>query len=236
MHAKNQGFSLLEVLMISALGSLLLLAATQVFATLVQQHSQQSLELRLQERAILAELALRRDLSRGYQVVAAGRASHSYPANGQTRIDLNSAGLNTQFDQFVSSDWLLINRQPAEETPDFSLWHTDRKTYGKGLAHRPSSSSAASGLAPSQTVIAQVELLRLRFYCEAASSWLHAGQLDNFDTLAGIQYALIIVSEAADPRARARTFNLWGEHLQTPSDGRTRLLVTGSVRLREQPL
>lgn len=236
MLRKIVGFTLLEMLLVSALGSLLLLAATQIFANLVQQQAEQASWLRLDERARLAELSLKRDLASAYQLVEAGAASRDYPNTSEISIQLSDPDIQaSSFDSFRSSDWLLINRQPQDAAPDYSLWHVDQKTYGKGLAHKASSQEAAEKLSSSQTLIAQAELLRLRFYSPGAAGWLTVKDYHQpWEEVTAIQFAVLLASDQPlHSRKQAAAFTLWGETLNPPKDGHLRTLIIGRVTLRE---
>ncbi|MDR9466826.1 prepilin-type N-terminal cleavage/methylation domain-containing protein [Marinospirillum sp.] len=236
MKRKTSGFTLLEMLLVSALGSLLLLAATQIFASLVHQQAEESVWLRLEERARLTELVLKQDLASGYQLLEAGAASRDYPKLSETDTQLSDPDIQKRnFASFRSSDWLLINRQPQGETPDYSLWHVDEKTYGKGLAHKISSQDKAETLTNSQTLVAQVELLRLRFFSPDSSSWIKAEDFsDPLEEVTAIQFAALVVSgQALDGKQASHSITLWGETLNPPDDGHLRTLVLGRANLRE---
>lgn len=235
MTRQSPGFTLIEILLVSALGSLVLLAATQILASLVQQQAEQAAWLRLEERARLVELVLKYDLANSYHVLAAGTASHRYPDFVQVQIELNQANLYaTRFNSFRSSDWLLVNRQPPGETADYSLWHVDQKEYGLGLANKTSSQDKASILTSSQTLIAQVEHLSLRFYSPASERWLQATDLEgSWEEVTSVQFAAILVSDQALRSKPSQTsITLWGEKLSLADDGRLRVLVEGRSNLR----
>lgn len=236
MKKRISGFTLLEMLLVSALGSLLLLAATQIFASLVKQQAEQAAWLRLEERARLTELVLKQDLARGYQLLEAGAANRHYPDLNEANIQLSDPDIQGgSFDSFRSSDWLLINRKPQGETPDYSLWHVDQKSYGIGLAHKISSQDKAKTLTNSQTLIAQIELLRLRFYSPNSPNWIKAEDFnDPWKEVTAIQFAALLASDQPLPgKSSPAPITLWGETLNLPDDGHLRTLVMGRANLRE---
>jgi len=235
MIRKSSGFTLLEMLLVSALGSLLLLAATQIFASLVQEQTEQAAWLRLEEKARLAELVLKQDLASGHQLLEAGAASRNYPDLREASIQLSDPDIQKKnFTSFRSSDWLLINRQQGE-APDYSLWHVDEKTYGRGLAQKISSQNEAKTLTNSQTLIDQVELLRLRFYSPDSGGWIQTKDFnDPWEEVTAIQFAVLLVSsQTLSDKQLPNPINLWGETLEPPDDGHLRILVIGRVNLQE---
>lgn len=227
----QQGFSLLELILVSALGALLLLAAIQHFASFVQAAAGRSAWLRLQQEAQLADTLLKRDIAQAHQVLAAGRGA-AYP-DGQLVAQSLPGGLplTDSFASFRSSDWMLLaNVRPAADWQGYSLWHADQKTHGFGLAHK--SAQTASQLQSSQTLVAQVELLRLRFYQADHGQWLAADAVSDWQAVKAVAFALLLVSDQAVRHTPAE-FRLWGETLMPPDDGRLRLLWTGSQLLAE---
>ncbi|SFC27890.1 prepilin-type N-terminal cleavage/methylation domain-containing protein [Marinospirillum celere] len=238
MQPGNRGFSLLELLIVAALGSLLLLATSEVFARLVFYQTDLSAWLRLEEKAALAETALKTDLKAAHQLVALKSAERTYPDFSEQSFEITESLVRTgSFQSARSSDWLLINRSSEDPNPDFSLWHLDQKTYGRGLAHKASRPTEPNRLSSSQTLIAGVELLRFRFYSDQQKAWLSSQQAQNSEeNFSGIQFAILLASEQAQLHRKQPALELWGEQLRPPQDGRLRLLITGSLPLRsEQP-
>lgn len=229
MH-RSQGFSLLEVLLVSLLGSLLLLAATELLAALSQQQVRHYAQLRLKDSARLADLALHQDIRSATAVLAVGVASHAYPNRSAAAVDLAGFDLSaTGFNQFRSSDWLFLQKGSIS-SPNYSLWHLDQKTHGFGLAHKGLSPSITNTLTDSQTLVDQVELLRFRFYCSDQERWLKASETLSDSSITQVGFALLLVSPIS-VRAKPRSIALWGEILHPPDDGHLRLLVTGMSAL-----
>lgn len=225
MH-KSRGFTLLEVLLVSLLGSLLLLAATELLASLSQQQARNYAQLRLQDNAQLAASAISRDITTATAVLAAGAASQPYPNRSATSVDLGGFDLAaTGFNQFRSSDWLFLQKGNTTD-PDYSLWHLDEKTHGFGLAHKGRSRENPDSLTASQTLVDQVELLRFRFYCRDQERWLSAPDITAYSSITHIQFALLLVSSTSVGAAPI-PLSLWSEQLIPPDDGHLRLLVTG---------
>lgn len=233
MH-KSRGFTLLEVLLVSLLGSLLLLAATELLASLSQQQVKNYAQLRLQDNARLVDLAISRDITTATAVLAVGAASHTYPNRSAASVDLSGFDLAaTGFNQFRSSDWLFLQKGNATH-PDYSLWHLDEKTHGFGLAHKGySKDEDANALTPSQTLVDQVELLRFRFYCNDQKRWLTASETTVYSSISHVHFALLLISPVSI-KAKPRSIELWDETLQPPDDGHLRLLITGIRALREE--
>lgn len=232
MH-RSQGFSLLEVLLVTLLGSLLLLAATELLAALSQQQVRHYAQLRLKDSARLADLALRQDIRSATAVLAVGVASHAYPNRSAASVDLAGFDLAaTGFNQFRSSDWLFLQKivDKDKDKLDYSLWHLDEKTHGFGLAHKGLSRENSDSLTPSQTLVDQVELLRFRFYCSDQERWLKASETLSDSSITQVGFALLLVSPMS-VRAKPRSIALWGEILHPPDDGHLRLLVTGMSAL-----
>ncbi|MBE0506552.1 MAG: prepilin-type N-terminal cleavage/methylation domain-containing protein [Marinospirillum sp.] len=232
MH-KIRGFTLLEVLLVSLLGSLLLLAATELLASLSQQQARNYAQLRLQDKARLADLAISRDITTATAVLAVGAASQPYPNRSVTSVDLGGFDLAaTGFNQFRSSDWLFMKKGNNSE-PDYSLWHLDEKTHGFGLAHKGLSRENSDSLTASQTLVDQVELLRFRFYCSDQKRWLTASEATIYSSITHVHFAFLLTSPVSI-KAKSRSIELWDEILQPPDDGHLRLLVTGIRALREE--
>lgn len=228
---KLRGFTLLEVLLVSLLGSVLLLAATELLASLSQQQARNYAQLRLQDNAQLAAAAISRDITTATAVLAAGVASQPYPNRSATSVDLTGFELTaTGFNQFRSSDWLFLQTKAEtdedEDKLDYSLWHLDEKTYGFGLAHKGRSRENPDSLTASQTLVDQVELLRFRFYCRDQGRWLSALDITAYSSITHIQFALLLVSSTSVGTAPI-PLSLWSEQLIPPDDGHLRLLVTG---------
>lgn len=228
------GFNLVELLLVSLLGGLILLAASQVYAALAQQQMRQQLLLQLDHQARLAELALTRDLAAASGVVAAGAASASYPSGTQHSRQVNTSNGSGQsvsfhFQSATDSDWLLVQQPDTETHRLLSLWHRDQKSQGWGLSHQP---AAAGSTIPSQTMIPEVELFRVRLQ-HTSGQWQRPGQVNDWSSIRGIQFALLLKSSQPLPGHQSTPFTLWQETLQPPQDQHLRILLVRSVHLQE---
>lgn len=240
MERNSAGFTLQETLLVSALGSLLLLTITQIFASLTQQQAEQAAWLRLEERAGLVSLVLKQDLAQSYQLIKAGAASHNYPDFQEVSLEVTAPQINkATFSSFRSSDWLITNRKAPGVPPSYSLWHVDEKEYGRGLAHKTSVTPSAKAtqqprLSSSQTLIAQVEMLRLRLYDPATGEWLRVQDFTlPWHEVQAIQFAVVIASDQPiRSRPANESFTLWGKAIQLPNDGHLRTLVMGRSQLK----
>lgn len=233
---RQQGFNLMEMLLVSLLGGAILLGAGQLFTTQLSQHARQQQWLLLESQARLAELALIRDLQASSKVAQAGAARRNYPANSEYSVTLTAAtapGQNLQyhFQQAGDSDWLLLQQPRGQgESQDLSLWHLDEKSLGGGLAHKP---ATAGKVDTSQTLVPDVELLRFRFQ-ENGSRWKTPDQINNWQAVHSVQFALLLKSAQPLPGHRNPPIQLWGETLQPPQDQHLRLLFSHSLPLQKE--
>lgn len=223
----QKGFSLVELLIVSLLGSLLLLAASQGLATLAKHQKDQSELLRLTERSNLAEVALKKAINKTKKVLIAGEATQQYPSFSQQNILLGyPQNSKTTFEQFSSSDWMLLSYGQKNTNPQ--LLHLDKKTYGHGLALKDFTKSSPR----SDTLVNQVELLRLRFFDEGTNQWVKASQITPSSNLKGVQFAFLTTSSLPLTKASSSEFNLWGETLTPPKDGLHRQLISATALTR----
>lgn len=232
---RQQGFNLMEMLLVSLLGGGILLGAGQLFTTQLSQHARQQQSLLLESQARLAKLALIRDLKASNGVVQAGAARHSYPSGNEYRMSLTaSTGAHQtvayHFNSASDSDWLLLQQPRGQgDRQDLSLWHRDEKSHGGGLAHKPASSGSVES---SQTLIPDVELLRFRFQ-ENGSHWKTAAQISNWQAVHSVQFALLLKSAQPLPGHKNPPIRLWGETLQPPQDQHLRLVFSHSLTLQK---
>ena len=235
MLFRQQGFNLTELLLVSLVGTLILVATLQLYSSLARHKTYEAAWLRLQERARLAELVLSRDLAKTFEVVEYQAASRSYPDFSSSSQAVTQKQLaHASFSQYRSSDWMLISQQTGDNDLRFSLWHLDEKTYGRGLAHKASRPSKLKQLSSSQTVIQHAELLRFRLLCAESSSWQALNNpCTHLQQVRGIQFAVILASEAKLPEYQQSALYLWGEQLNPPNDGRLRTLASGRVLLKQ---
>lgn len=227
----QKGFSLLELLTVSFFGGLLLLAASQGIAQLLQQQNYLSQAQRLHETAALAEVALVNSLAKSASVFAWGTADSAYPSQTARKIAQTVQGdLVTRFDNFASSDWLAL----ATEAQELKFLHVDKKTYSQGLAYKSidlTKLATDNSDAVSQALVNQVEMLRLRFYSTQQQRWVRPSQLDATEQIQQVQIAVVLVSEQPVTRAKPTQLTLWHETLNVPQDGRLRRLVVVTGRL-----
>lgn len=232
----QKGFSLAEMLVVSLFGSFLLLAASQVLTTLIRHQVNQSELLRLTENSALAEIALKNGIRNAFKVSAADIATSSYPKQTEQKIklDQNYLGNEVDFDQFRSSDWLLLFN---DNKSIYSLFHLDKKSYGHGLAYKYYEKN--SGRSRSDTLVSQVELMRFRFFCEEQQSWVKSTEVKNLNNTKGVQFAVLLVSDQPIRNNGIKKITLWDETLNPPKDGLYRQLISSTVRLtganNEQP-
>lgn len=232
----QKGFSLIEMLMVSLLGSFLLLAASQVLTTLIKYQTDQSELLRLAENTALAEIALRNGISKlpfslsdnDDLKVCAGVATDIYPNIIEHSKNLTCLGKKLFFNQFSSSDWLFLPTYDQNKEITHSLFHLDKKSYGYGLAYKPFASEKEKY---SQTLVNQVELVRFRYLqCDEQQDWIRNSETLEIGNVCGIQFALILASNRP-VKKRQKNLILWGEILNPPSDGLYRQLISSTVRL-----
>ena len=138
----QKGFTLLEMLMVSLFGGLLLLAASQVIITLINTQADQSELLRLAENAMLAELVLKKEISAAKSILLTGEAAHSHLVKTSESNLLAANNLNNEikFNQFKNSDWLLLYTTTAKENNScdnkYVIFHIDKKEYAYGLSYK----------------------------------------------------------------------------------------------------
>lgn len=224
----QKGFSLVEMLIASLLGGLLLLAASQGLATLVKHQKNQSELVRLTERSNLAEIALKKAIYEAHNIVIAGEATNSYPNFAEKSTLLGSS--NITFKQFASSDWMLLSTgNPVKEQ---QLFHLDSKTYGYGLAFQ----DLGKDKPRSDTLVNQVELVRFKFFCDEAQEWITGNQVNSCKKVTGASFALLLASTQSLEKKKATQVVLWGKKLVLPPDGIYRQLVSATVHLMDKPL
>lgn len=216
----QKGFSLVEMLIVSLFGSFLLLATSHALTTLIKYQTQQSELLRLAERSYLAEIALKNAINKAQRVLKVGEAVSDYPDFTEQNTTLKSK--EKDFKQFASSDWLFLKSENQS-----NLFHLDTKTYGYGLAFRDFNKDKSR----SDTLVNQIELMRLRFFCDENGTWVKGGQVTNSSKIKGVQFALLITSSLPIKKASPKDFILWDEKLIPPTDGLYRQLVSATVRL-----
>lgn len=219
----QKGFSLVELLLVSLFGSLLLLTTSHALALLIKQQTHQSELLRLTEQSYLAEVALKNTINKAQIVLEAGEATSDYPKKTERSTELKSSSV--KFKQFASSDWLVVNLDNNK-----TLFHLDKKTYGYGLAFQNVSNEKSR----SDTLVNQVELMRLRFYCEKEQAWIKGNQVTDESKIAGVQFALLITSSQPIIKTASKSLVLWNEKLVPPTDGHYRRLVSATVRLGDK--
>lgn len=138
----QKGFTLLEMLMVSLFGGLLLLAVSQAIITLIRAQADQSELLRLAENAMLAELVLKKELSEATQVLYIGAASsNNLKKTSETNLlEANNLNNEIKFNQFKNSDWLLLYTATKKENNKcnnkYIIFHIDRKENAQGLAYK----------------------------------------------------------------------------------------------------
>lgn len=109
----QKGFSLIELLVVSLFGGLLLLAASQLLLSLIRYQADQSELLRLTENATLVEAGIKETILSKTKTLLIGKAISSYPTKTQSTkiyIKHNALGYITYVEPFNSSDWLVIVR------------------------------------------------------------------------------------------------------------------------------
>lgn len=238
----QKGFSLTEMLIVSLFGSLLLAATSQALVTLIKYQTDQSELLRLAENAILTEMALKQILGSSTEFLIIGKAISNYPARApkKTSIQYNNQGNTTEFNQFSSSDWLIL----FTIENNYGLFHLDKKSYGYGLAYKKLKPEENTN---SNTLANQVELIRFRYLPdeETQNNYCLEQQLitikkDEDETevegtdcsaieaniVRGIELAFILVTSRPIKKPSPSSFSLWGETLIPPKDGLYRKLVT----------
>lgn len=187
---QQQGFSLVEVLVTSLLGGLLLVAAGQVFMSLVKFQAQLNNQLKLNETAILADVAIKNILTQAKSIKSAGQATSSTASsNNNLTLDLGDELGSLNFTQARNADWLLVEDKTSDNK--FNLLHLDKKSHGKGLAYksyRPDEIVAER----SDTLVDLVEQIHWYFYQSANGQWLTANQVNDFSTITATSYNLLI--------------------------------------------
>lgn len=227
----QKGFSLVELLIVSLLGSLLLLAASQGLATLAKHQKDQSELLRLTERSNLAEVALKKAIYEAQNIFIAGEATSNYPDFTEKNTLLGYPKTSkVSFNQFTSSDWMLLSQGKSVEKR--YLFHLDKKTYGYGLAFQDFGKNTPR----SDTLVNQVELVRFKFFCEEAQAWIRGNQVSSCKKVTGASFALLLASSQALEKKQSAQVILWGEKLTLPTDGIYRQLVSATVHLMDKPL
>lgn len=225
----------MEMLLVSLLGGGILLGAGQLFTTQLSQHARQQQFLLLESQARLAELAMIRDLKASSSILQAGAARRTYPSSSEYSVNLTAStgphqAVEYRFNNASDSDWLLLQQPRGQgDYQDLSLWHLDEKSLGGGLAHKPASSGQVES---SQTLIADVELLRFRFQ-ENGSGWKTPDQINNWSAVHSVQFALLLKSTQPLPGHRNPPIRLWGETLQPPQDQHLRLVFSHSLTLQK---
>lgn len=223
----QKGFSLIEMLVVSLFGSFLLLATSHALTTLIKYQTQQSELLRLAERSYLAEIALKNAVNKAQRVLKAGEATNNYPNLKQLDTLLGYPKDSTiNFDQFASSDWMLLSH--GQDIAQRSLFHLDDKTYGYGLAFRDFEKNTSR----SDTLVNQVELMRLRFFYEDDKTWVKGNQVIDSNKIRGVQFAFLITSSQPIKKTSPSEFILWDEKLVPPNDGHYRQLISATARTR----
>lgn len=226
----QKGFSLVEMLLVSLLSSLLLLAASQALIVLVRHQSDFSELLRLNENTALAEFVLKKEISQANKIILAGEASASYPLLTSQHIKLTETPLNVPitFNQFRSSDWLLLDSKKE----GFSLFHLDEKAYDFGLAYKHYDADQKDP--NSQTLVNQIELMRFRYFCEEQKKWLTLSEISDFSQVSGVQFALFLTTSQPLNKKKQPNSALWQEELAAPEDNRFRSLLSSTIRLTKE--
>ncbi|GLR65135.1 PilW family protein [Marinospirillum insulare] len=223
----QKGFSLVEMLVASLFSGLILLSASQGLATLIKFQTNQSELVRLQERSNLAETALKNAIYQAQNVLTAGAATANYPNfSQQTRLLGYPKNSPINFNQFASSDWLLLST--GQSTKKRSLFHLDKKTYGFGLAFKDFRKATPR----SDTLVNQVELVRFRFFCQDSQSWISASEARQCSQkISSVGFSVLLASSLAVSKTQANQFTLWGKQYAFPKDGRLRQVVSATVQL-----
>lgn len=256
----QKGFTLLEMLMVSLFGGLLLLAASQVIITLINTQADQSELLRLAENAMLAELVLKKEISAAKSILLTGEATHSYLVKTSESNLLAANNLNNEikFNQFKNSDWLLLYTTTAKENNScdnkYVIFHSDKKEYAYGLSYKyyeiaskgtiintadktieldPLNSLILSNdTSRSDTLVSQIELIRFRYFYEQESKWIKSNQILDYSSIKKIQFAFIIGTNNPVKKQNPDYFTLWDKVINLPKDGIYRQLVTATVNLK----
>lgn len=212
----QQGFSFVELLLASLFSCLLLLAASQNFASLAKFQLQLNSQLQMNEAAILADLAIQNTLHQASGVFLAGQASSTTShTNSSLKINLGASLGELTFTQLKTSDWLLL---VDKHTPNkFNLLHLDNKTYGKGLSYksyRPDEVVAER----SDTLVDLISQLTWRFYQPASQQWLTPAEVSDFSQVSAVSYFLtfeapVLLAGKPSYWHLTKSFN-WGENQQ----------------------
>lgn len=243
----QKGFSLTEMLMVSLFGSLLLAATSQTLITLIKYQTDQSELLRLAENTILTEMALKQTLGLSTKFLIIGKAVSNYPAKApkKTSIQYNNLDETTEFNQFSSSDWLIL----LNNKDNYGLFHLDKKSYGYGIAYKKLDSKNSTN---SNTLVNQIELIRFRYlpneetqnhYClekqpitikkdgvENTIEGTDCSAIEN-NLATGLEFAFILATSKPLKKSSPSSFSLWGETLIPPNDGLYRQLTSSIIRL-----
>ena len=219
---KAKGFTLVELLLVSLLGSLVLIASSQSLGQLLSWRSHNQTASRVQEQLLLAESAIKQHLQASTQLLEYGAATDNYPNLGHKDYTLQTNG--DDFKQFASSDWLVLERAQGKSY----LLHLDKKTYDFGLAVKivKSNDEAENENRRSEALVSYVELMRLRFFCAEQQRWVNYAELNNPDNLSALQVGLVLVSANPVKRLNQSQLKLWGASLMPPQDGHYRALTT----------
>lgn len=256
----QKGFTLLEMLIISLFGGLLLLATSQVIVTLMTRQADQSELLRLTENAMLAELVLKKEISAAKGVLLTGEAVNSRLVKTSTSNVLIANNLNNEikFNQFKNSDWLLLYTTTAKENNScdnkYVIFHIDKKTYAYGLSYKYyeiankgiiintldekntldplNNLTLSNDTSRSDTLVSQIELIRFRYFYEPEKKWLEGNEIPDYSLIKKIQFAFIIATENTVKKASPNTFNIWNEEIILPNNGIYRKLVKSTVSLK----
>lgn len=200
----QKGFSLAEMLLVSLLAGLLLLAVSQAIITLVRMQADQSALLRLAENAMLTQLVLKKELSAASEILYLGAATHQHlnKTSESNSLEANNLSNEIKFNQFKNSDWLLFYTATPKESNalkcnnKYVIFHIDKKenayglgykyyeTNNKGIITKEIDETAAvvektSDTSRSDTLTSQLELLRFRYFYEPEQRWLTSEALLN---------------------------------------------------------
>ncbi|HKM16302.1 MAG TPA: prepilin-type N-terminal cleavage/methylation domain-containing protein [Marinospirillum sp.] len=256
----QKGFTLLEMLMVSLFGGLLLLAASQVIINLINTQADQSELLRLAENAMLAELVLKKEISEAKSILLSGEAINSRLVKTSESNLLTANNLNNEikFNQFKNSDWLLLYTTRVKENNNcdnkYIILHIDKKEYAYGLSYKYYEIASkgtitnatdktieldplnnpilSSDTSRSDTLVSQIELIRFRYFYEQESKWIKSNEILDYSLIKKVQFAFIIGTNNPVKKQNPNYFTLWDEIINLPKDGIYRQLVTAIVNLK----
>lgn len=252
----QKGFTLLEMLLVSLFGGLLLLAVSQAIITLIRAQADQSELLRLAENAMLAELVLKKELSEAKEVLSTGAATNNNlkKTAESNLLEANNLMNEIKFNQFKNSDWLLLYTATKKENNrcnnKYVIFHIDKKENAQGLAYKyyetnnkgiitkePDKTTAVavektSDTSRSDTLVSQLELLRFRYFYEQEQQWVQSHAILDLSLIKKIQFAFIIATNQPVKKSNPNSFKLWGQNIALPKDGLYRELVTATVTLK----